>query len=117
MQPQKLFGDDTLYAEKQNITQCHDKRRGHDGQQRHKSEKAFTRNIQSGNNVCKEECHSRTGHRGDQGHEQAVFQGCEPTGFLKQLHIVLSAGERDNPDHRVYHEEPNEKDNRDNGQH
>ena len=117
MQPQKLFGDDTLYAEKQNITQCHDKRRGHDGQQCHKSEKALTGNIQPGNNVCKEECHRRAGHRGDQGHEQAVFQGCEPTGFLEQLHIVLSAGERDDPDHRVYHEESNEKDNRDNGQH
>jgi hypothetical protein len=116
LQPQQALGDDALDAEEQDVAQGHDKGRRDDGQQRHEAEQSLAGHVQPGDDVGEEERHRRTGDGGDQGHEEAVFDGREPARLVEQLQIVLCAGKENDPQHRIYHKKSHKQDDRDNGQ-
>ena len=106
MQTQKPLGDDTLHAEEQNVAQGHDEGRGDDGQQRNEPEKLFAGHVQTGDHIGKQKGNRRAGERGDQSHEEAVFDGGEPAGASEQLCIGGHVREQDDLYHRVDHKQP-----------
>ena len=116
MEAQQAFCDDPLDAEEQDIAQRHDKGRRDNGQQCNKSEQPFAGHIQAGDDIGEQECHRRAGDGGDQGHEQAVFDGGEPAGPVEQLQIGPPIGEQDDLDHWIDHKYSHKQDNGDDDQ-